>query len=259
MRWNVSGPLITSVMALFGDESWIRTAADLTFNQTILKEGTSTPPWWKPFCEKQPLYHSNITQCDSGKEPSETVAQWFDKFFTQRNSAAQLEDLISVGMMLANKAVLLTHRDRQAPRLLYTAGQRRIYSSSGFFILKPNISFASIVVISLLVAIQIAGLIFGAVYIAKTPTWTRIFNAMAIARIGSGLEKENLPADGQYAEDGDYEKLRTAKIPLYVASADAIRRRPGKAGRAVDSTVERRDTRYTFYVRVPTTSAASSA
>lgn len=70
-----------------------------------------------------------------------------------------------------------------------------------------------------------AGLIFCGIYIAQTPTWTRVFNAMAIARMGAGLEKDKLPVDGQYAEDEDYERLRVAEVPLRMASADAIRRR----------------------------------
>lgn len=226
MRWNMSGPLVTSVMALFGNDSWIQTAVNLTSTQTnSSNEDTSAPIWWKPFCETQPLYHSNKTQCGPGKRPSETVAQWFAAFFTGEYAVENLEDILFMGIVLTNKAVLLTHRDRQAPRSLSRAVGRRILSSPGFSILKPNISLASIVVISVLLAIQIAGLIFCAIYIARTPTWTRVFNAMAIARIGSGLEKDKLPVDGQYAEDEDYERLRVAELPLTMASANAIRRR----------------------------------
>ena len=45
-----------------------------------------------------------------------------------------------------------------------------------------------------------------------------MFNAMAIARIGAGLEKDRLPADGQYAEGEDYGKLRNTEVPLSLAS-----------------------------------------
>ena len=174
--------------------------------------------------------------------------------FVGENAPGYLEETIFTGMMLTHKAVLLTHRDSQAPRLLYNAGGRSIFSSPGFSILKPDISLASIVGISILLVIQIAGLIFCGVYIMRTPTWTRIFNAMAIARIGAGLDKDQLPADGQYAEDVDYERLRSTELPLGMASANAIQRRPNKE---VEVT-ERENVRYTFYVRVPSQSTAVS-
>ena len=230
MRWNASGPLVTSIMALFGDNSWIRTVYNLTSTQTnSSSESAVVPIWWSSLCENQPLYHSysrNVKLCDPDKRPSETVAQWFSTYITGDHAVERLEDLIFMGVVLTHKSILLTHRDRQAPRFLYLANGRGIYSSPGFSILKPNIALASIIAISILLAIQIAGLMFCGFYIARTPTWTRVFNAMAIARIGSGLEKDKLPFDGQYAEDEDYERLMSAEVPLMMASATAFRRRP---------------------------------
>ena len=235
MRWNASGPLVTSIMALLGNDSWIRTAVDLTSSQANSSDDTApVPAWWRPFCERQPMYHSNFTQCESDGKPSETVAQWFAAFFGEEGSATSLEQLIFIGVALTNKAVLMTHRDRQAPRSLSRASGRTIFSSPGFLILKPNLSLASIVAISVILAVQVAGLLYCSVYIARTPTWTRVFNAMAIARIGAGLEKGKLPVDGQYAEDEDYENLRAVDVPLTMASAGAIRRRTRK-----DADIER--------------------
>ena len=251
MRWNASSPLVTSVMSLFGDDSWIRTAVNLSSTQANSStENTAVPVWWKPFCERQPEFHSNMTQCDYGIKPSEAVAQWFANFFTGKYASRSLENMLFIGMMLTNKAILLTHRDYQAPRLLHNAGGRRIFSSLGFSILKPEISLVSIIGISILLFIQVAGLIFCGAYIARTPTWTRVFNAMAIARIGAGLEKDKLPVDGQYAEDDDYEKLRVIGLPLEMASANAIQRRPNK----VADVPVRENVRTTFYTRVPSSS-----
>lgn len=231
---------MTSVMALFGNESWISTAANLISSKgnSSNQEG-SAPIWWKPFCERQPLYHSRITECDSDKTPSNTLARWLAASFPvnytlEEFGFTELENLLFIGIALTNKAILLTHRDSQAPRNLYNSGGRRIYSSPGFSILKPNMSSASIGAISVLLAIQVAGLIFCSICIARTPTWTRTLNAMAIARIGSGLEKDKLPADGQYAQDEDYERLRVVEVPLRMASADAIRRRPKLTAETVE-------------------------
>ncbi|CAI6334268.1 unnamed protein product [Periconia digitata] len=227
MRWNASGPLVTSAAAIFGNNSWIRVVANLTSTQTNSSDSyTSMPPWWKPICERQPLYHSSfgVRSCED-LTPSEAVGRWLTYSFDPES----MERLLFSSMVLANKAILLIHRNNEAPRKLWEIQGRAIEYSPGFSILKPDVSLASIIVISIILAIQIFGLVLCGIYIARVPTWTRSFNAMAIARIGSGLAKDHLPIDGQYAEDEDYQRLRTAGIPLSMASANAIvcRRKKG--------------------------------
>lgn len=212
-------------MALFGNDSWIRTVADVTSKQDDTSEDTvAASAWWKSFCERQPDYRfSGVEHCKDGGKPSEAVASWLAKPF---NDVYQMERLIFSGIVLTHKTMLTTHRRREAPRHLHYGNIRPIYSSAGFHVPKPDVSFSSIIILSVLITIQVAGLLFCGTYIARVPTWTRSFNAMAIARIGAGLEKDKLPVDGQYAEDEDYERLRLVKIPLSIASADAIKRRP---------------------------------
>jgi hypothetical protein len=225
-RWNASSPLVTSIMALFGNDSWVRTVANFTSKQgNTSSESAAVSVWWKVFCERQPLYRSDLAgdeYCKAGRKPSEAVAAWLADSLDDKN---RMEKFIFSGLVLTHKAILTTHRRVDAPRQLSPSNGRQIYSSPGFYIPKPDISVSSIVIISVLIAIQIVGLLFCAAYIARVPTWTRSFNAMAIARIGAGLEKDDLPVDGQYAEDEDYERLRLVKVPLSMASANAIRRR----------------------------------
>ena len=225
--WNASSPLVTSVMALFGNDSWIRTVAEFTSTQgNTSRETAAISVWWKSFCERQPLYQSNlrgVKYCQDGREPSEAVASWLAQPF---DNVYPMEELIFSGIVLTHKTILTTHRRRDAPRQLSLNNGRWIYSSPGFYISKPDVSVSSIVILSVIIAIQIVGLLFCGAYIARVPTWTRSFNAMAIARIGAGLEKDQLPVDGQYAEDEDYERLGLVKVPLSMASANAIRRRP---------------------------------
>jgi hypothetical protein len=228
MRWNASSPLVTSIMALFGNDSWIRTITNITSKQAdFSNENAAISAWWKPLCERQPLYHTSIASqyCEPDKKPIESVAHWLTTLFNPGEWPAEMEMLIYSGIVLTNKAILLIHRYPEAPRNLDVAHGRIMYSSPGFYIVKPDMSVISMIIISILRTIQIAGLLFCGAYIARVPTWTRAFNAMAIARIGAGLEKDKLPVDGQYAEDEDYERLRVAELPLKIASANAIRRR----------------------------------
>lgn len=224
-RWNASSPLVTSIMALFGNDSWIRTVADVTSKQDNTSEETvAASIWWKSMCERQPHYQfENVKHCKGGGQPSEAVASWLAKPF---KDVYQMDRLIYSGIVLTHKTMLTMQRRSDAPRQLYGSNIRPIYSSAGFHMSKPDVSFSSIVILSVLIIIQVVGLLFCGIYIVRVPTWTRSFNAMAIARIGAGLEKDKLPVDGQYAEDEDYERLRLVKVPLSMASANAIRRRP---------------------------------
>lgn len=129
--------------------------------------------------------------------------------------------MIFTSIVLAHKAVLRAHESMQmiiAPSKDSRPLVRDIYSSSGLSVLKPNVSFTSVIIISILISIQVAGLIVCAVYIVQVRTWTRVFNAMAIARIRAGLSEDILPIDRQYAENRDYERLRDMEVPLRMAS-----------------------------------------
>jgi hypothetical protein len=199
--------------------SWIRTAANLTAtNQDLSNDNLSVPLWWKSFCERQPHYELASAPCEPNTRPSETVVQWLTIFLRAHLDPAmpyplqRLEELLFASISLTTQAFL--HE-----------GIRPVKSSGGLSVLKPEITLTSIIVITVLLIIQVIGLIFCGIYIARAPTWTRVFNAMAIARIGAGLEKGMLPVDGQYAEDEDYEKLRGVKVPLDMASGTTIRHR----------------------------------
>lgn len=214
-------------MALFGNDSWIRTISDVTSKQgNTSGEIAAVSAWWKPFCERQPLYQpSEGDGCKHGREPSNAVANWLAYYFDY-DSVYRMDKLIFSGIVLTHKAILTTHRRTDAPRRLHMSNARRIESSPGFYSARPELSVSSIVILSILIAIQTFGLLICGTYIARIPTWTRSFNAMAIARIGAGLEKDKLPVDGQYVEDEDYERLRVVKVPLIMASANAVQRRP---------------------------------
>ncbi|KAI1673880.1 hypothetical protein L13192_00627 [Pyrenophora tritici-repentis] len=72
---------------------------------------------------------------------------------------------------------------------------------------KPRLSLASLIVISLLILIQALGLAYLAYYIYQVPTWTDMLDAMAVARIANSLDKADIPALG-LVDRRDLEGLR---------------------------------------------------
>jgi hypothetical protein len=221
MRWNVSGPLMTSVMALFGNNSWFGTVANLTSANETEGEEISAPLWWKPLCERKPLHLSSLIfekdsgECELDKRPGDIVAQWISAWNPWNETLWTTETFLFTGMFLTHEAILAANEYPWAERNLQIAG-RTIMTSPGFFVLKPDMSLATELGISVLIALQVLGLIWCAVLIARARTWTRVLNAMAIARIGSSLDKDQLPANGRYADNGDYERLKDTSVPLYV-------------------------------------------
>lgn len=91
----------------------------------------------------------------------------------------------------ANEAMLVQTAQKTEA---YTA--RPLYTAPGQYIPKPEMSFAGLVLISVLVLLQMVGLLCLTWYIYQVPTWTAMLDALAVARITNSLDKGNIPAIG---------------------------------------------------------------
>lgn len=67
-----------------------------------------------------------------------------------------------------------------------------IYSSPGLRIQRLHIPFSAIVIISLLIFLQIAGLLALGVYTSMQPTWTASLDGFALLRMGKAM-RDALP------------------------------------------------------------------
>ena len=84
---------------------------------------------------------------------------------------------------------------------------RLIYSSPGYPISKPVRSIPGIAVISVLLGLQLAGLVWLAVYSSSAPTWTSTLNAVAMAEIGRQLEDVDISPLGVKHKKNDMAAL----------------------------------------------------
>lgn len=106
-------------------------------------------------------------------------------------------------MYYANRAVLI--KTASSTGTLYA---RSIYASGGTILIKPVFrGLASMIVLTIFIAAQCAGLIFLAWYIYQVPTWASGLDAAAVARIGRTMKDDELPPIGSFTEK-DEKKLK---------------------------------------------------
>jgi hypothetical protein len=67
-----------------------------------------------------------------------------------------------------------------------------VYTSPGYPVLKPDVSVAVLTVMTILIGLQLLGLLCLAWYIYHVPSWTGSLDAMAVAHIGARLGQQNL-------------------------------------------------------------------
>lgn len=239
----VPGPLMAATLALFGNHSFLdtaRTAPDDTFG---IVSDNACNGLMIPFSR----YSNDVSlakmasylctqQAVTARSQNNTldVLVWnFLSLFSDSNMAMQL---LEATMYFANEAHL-TLAARAAAKILNEAeGQndfsalpgcmgeqgsqvgRTIYSSPGTTIIKPKQSLAGVIIISILVTLEVVGLLSLTYYTWSSPTWTQSLNAYALARIGVLLAPQ-MKAEGI---DGLREHLRPDDVQKALAGMSGV-------------------------------------
>ncbi|KAJ5541954.1 hypothetical protein N7461_007957 [Penicillium sp. DV-2018c] len=197
-RLAMSGPLMTSAIALFGNQSWFEVAADSS-NRTF-------PPAVQQICQQGRIPFSNLAYSifesfrgvcsaiatdrsmwsDTDEALSVLLGDWVYSF----NNTNTAEMALLTSMYLANRAMLT-----QTAAAMFEFSSRAIYFGRGMLMPLPVKTLAGTAVVSILIFLQLLGLAFVAWYIYRLPTWTPALDAVAIARIGIGL-KDIIPELG---------------------------------------------------------------
>ncbi|KAH7096077.1 hypothetical protein FB567DRAFT_48539 [Paraphoma chrysanthemicola] len=225
LSWKASGPLALSTVALFGNISWFsnvsRYSANIT-HDTTTSSGDQTS-WYRtcagmPFSTLSGLYGVSwffraAESCQTSLKSQMLFGstdrkdsllrlryQWLKQFAppTRSNDTGRMEALLKISAFVTNQALL----NHYAPTIDYTLlggggfRGRKIYTSPGYPILKPNLSVAVLSVMTILIGLQLLGLLCLAWYIYHLPSWTGSLDAMAVAHIGARLGQQNLLLDG---------------------------------------------------------------
>ncbi|KAF3031518.1 hypothetical protein E8E12_000544 [Didymella heteroderae] len=212
---NMSGPLITSVLALFGPASWLNGLANLTSardedRNTLDTLNSDQPAVLSSLCDALPFRHFTFSPLgdtygheDCGNSMLRLMMTYSDHMsrWSQNTTA---ESRLSAAMLLANQAALTSHAQGILPWQRDTG--REIYTAPGIKVRKPDVSLPSLIILSVIVGVQILGLLWLGCWIFMWPTWTRTLNAMAIARVAASIDRSLLPPLGIVGQN-DWEKL----------------------------------------------------
>ncbi|KAF2676219.1 hypothetical protein K458DRAFT_437493 [Lentithecium fluviatile CBS 122367] len=203
-QWNMSGPLMMSAMALFGNTSTFYSAFNRSRLDTNISDDRAIAAW-KNACNLMPFNKlfrvGGFSVCNAhipmeSSDQIELTQEWLYAF----NHTPSVEQALSTSLYFANKEILSSPGNTIDAWDQIIVG-RTIYSSPGVSIQKPTMTTTVIIVLSTLIGLQMLGLTFLAYFIYHVPTWTYILNAVAVARIGASLEPSCLPPIGPVNEN----------------------------------------------------------
>ncbi|GLA41284.1 hypothetical protein AnigIFM63309_009372 [Aspergillus niger] len=191
-----AGPLMTSAIALFGNQSFFNAASNATTNNTTRSALFSICRFNAfPFNRLAEVGFS--TAGDNCYDLLSEIDRFSDDYWYQYlmytiynwvvafNDTQSAVTALNMATYFANEAVL-TNIATQG----WSDGSRQIYFDSGTVMIKPKWSLAGIIVISTLIGLQILGLCLIVFYCRSVPTWTDSLDAFAMLRMGAELQRE---------------------------------------------------------------------
>lgn len=206
--YYAAGPLMTSAIALFGNQSFCALASNATnatastalsvicqfdllpFTRLVLTEFNKAD---------SPCY--NLDWNLNSGDPADIYTSLMDlaySWISAFNDTRTASQALDMATYFANEAVLTT------AALQGNAGtSRSINFSDGVAVPKPKWSLAADITVSILIALQIVGLCLIMAYAQSVPTWTENFDAFAMLRMGAELQRRQ---DVRFARIRDVDK-----------------------------------------------------
>lgn len=197
---GITGSLLTSVNAIFGNNTFFNTVASHS-NQSSLDspicpqlrrpfsglyddispETNSTGPgltgstWWSQI--------SPDLDCDPDSDANKygiflnALFEWLPNFRDPVKATAAL----TLATYYSNNAILNLVPNYSAVPLYYDAG---------FDMQKFAVPLPAMIIITILLAVQLAGLAFLALYASRHPTWTESLDSFAVLRLGASIAED---------------------------------------------------------------------
>ncbi|THU89073.1 hypothetical protein K435DRAFT_969251 [Dendrothele bispora CBS 962.96] len=221
-KLNVSGPLMTSAVALFGNSSFLNIASDTVYNMTSKQQLLAMCVYGNiPFTQVMSIianfeeYCGGVVQLANivnntqalheeraAVQVNGLVGDWTYSIF---NNTLYAKEALEMSMYFANEALMMKTVDQT-----FQLFGRPIYTSGGIQVFKPVVTVAGTIIVTVLVSLQLLGLGIFAWYVYSVPTWTNALDALAIARIGKEMADSDLPPIGP-VQKKDQKKLGQAQ------------------------------------------------
>jgi hypothetical protein len=215
------GPLMTSVLAMFGNESFFYVANNYTnyldTSRQICQAGNIPFVRLSDGLSLKGEVSALCTQIISGTPDNSSLENflynWFILFnFTDVDTDNYAKEALEVAMFKANEA-WLEETASQGPFA------RNIYTSPGSPVVRPSKTVAGTVIVSVLLSLQITGLLILAWYIYTVPTWTTAFDSIAVAQLAKSIDDDYIPPIG-YPDGETMEKLKDVDGLVGIAGKD---------------------------------------
>lgn len=196
---NVTGPLMTSVLALFGPDSWTNAIVNMTAGKSkteLRNSHTSQEALLTPLCRLTPYRRGAVTIYSYYEEYRCTenldgLRVTLDNFLAEWSTFTETAAKLRAGMFIANRALLTANAGDDGPWQPWTG--REIYTAPGWTVLRPHIPLPVQIILSLIIALHVLGLLALAFLIYRYPAWTRTLNTLAVARVAVSLDPTLLP------------------------------------------------------------------
>ncbi|KAJ8133150.1 hypothetical protein O1611_g471 [Lasiodiplodia mahajangana] len=210
---STPGPLMVSAEVLFGNYSFVQLLADNATAMTPVQAYAAvcehgSIPLSQPAGLFVPSYAAPLSRCydaannirgslsNSSRPTSDTLDTYLTSILASHigmfNNTAVAEYAFKISTYLANRAILVNTASQER-----TTGARPIYYSSGSILLRPIVNTPTLVVITILIGLQLLGLVLLTRFIYSVPTWTSTIDALAMTQIGKALPVTNWPPIGK--------------------------------------------------------------
>ena len=137
----------------------------------------------------------------------EITQQFFAAFVPSFSGATnqtldKAQNLLETAMFIANRASLTLFSPDFSQNISRDMDGRNIYTSPGVAVPKPVLPKSGAIVMSVLIGLQLFGLVYLTYYLYRVPSWSDQLDAMAMARIGASLDHRGvLPAIGPVSKE----------------------------------------------------------
>ena len=221
------GPLTISALSIFGNQTFFYTAAtssNSTFSGALAQlcqQGNL--PFTQLYDNSMdylfPCYNINSSYPQESKGSEKELLLVIYSWILAFRNLGHAEEALEAAMYFANEALLIGTASATS-----STSARSIWTSPGLTILKPRKTLAGTTIISVLILLQLIGLILLARYACKVPTWTDSLDALAVARIGASLK--DIPPVDQIDEPDLKNKLEELDALVGVAMLEEEEQRP---------------------------------
>ncbi|KAI9731061.1 MAG: hypothetical protein M1818_007918 [Claussenomyces sp. TS43310] len=205
------GPLMTSALAMFGNDSFFNMAANSSNNPHPLLSicQANNIPFIRVstvgVASAVGLNEVDASVCDNLVQLNFSITDeiWYLEnnflysWMSIFNDTSYSKEFLEIGMFLSSESLLLG-----TVAATFDSYSRAIFSSPGFLVTRPSVTQKGTIAISVLISSELLCLTILVGYIYAAPTWTAKFDSFAVAQLAmTTAEEDVIPPIGPFSKE----------------------------------------------------------